>query len=136
MSILILVFLVSFMHPFEIIYSPIKKKTSGKTKIINYISQNTNKSDTLLVTGGNMWILVASNRNSATNFIYDYPVLQGFKDARLKYTNDVIKERPKYIISRGHHNKRTKKLKKLNNFINANYKYETKIGVYEFWKIK
>jgi len=71
---------------------------SERGEIARYLRDRTTSADKVLVHGGGTWILVASDRRSATSITYSIPVDAGFEQLHERYEREAIEQRPLYVI--------------------------------------
>lgn len=77
-------------------------KEKPNEALINYVIENTDKDDTILVWGAETMINFYSQRNSPTRFVYQYPLYRkGYtsEEKIIEILNDIINNKPKIIIN-------------------------------------
>ena len=127
--------------PYSIMLEGSNMNSSTPGKLKRYLSKNTESDDCVLVHGNETWLLVVADRSSVTRYIYVAPVDINFSGAYKKYIAEVVRGRPKYIVSSpkscgiGKRRCQDDKLfAELRSFMKQNYMYEKKIGGFRFWR--
>jgi hypothetical protein len=81
------------------IYTDIRSTEKDKiAKICGIIDANTNKQDTITVFGNNCVLYFYSDRDSASKYIYQFPIADISRKVFLEYQNDIITGSPTLII--------------------------------------
>lgn len=142
------IFCVTSLSSARALWTPLKTGTaipgSASNELIKYVQANSASDDEILVHGAETWLLFASKRRSPTNVTYYYPAIANFRDSYDKYVSDVVNRKPLYIIespvscglSKPACNPGQKTFSELKFFLEENYRFETKIRGFQFWRRK
>ena len=71
---------------------------SPQFTVAEYLRTNTEPEDRIAIIGSDVWLLVASNRKSASRISYTYPQMLSFDSERKERINNIFENKPKYII--------------------------------------
>ena len=66
--------------------------------VAEYLRTNTEPEDRIAIIGSDVWLLVASDRKSASRISYNYPDMLSFDSERKERINNIFENKPKYII--------------------------------------
>lgn len=100
---LVLFILILLYFPFISLYSAVTENSIDESKVdvINYIANNSNSSDYVLIWGAETEINLLSNRKSPSKYVYQWPLYtKGYSssDHTQKFLQDLIKNKPEIIV--------------------------------------
>lgn len=116
-----------------VIYNITGRDDEGHTELVEYIKQNTNDEDQILVIGGDCSIYLETNRKAASKYMYQIPIYHIDDNIMNCVIEDVYKNKPKYImIVKSEKEKQIKEI--VLNEISEQYKMVEDMKKYEIYK--
>jgi hypothetical protein len=146
--IFIFVLLISSLGGVNMIYGTIKSginvAESPNKALVDYLERNSRKEDQVLMHGEQgTWLLAATKKLTPTKITYILPILSRYKDLENEYTNEIMANKPRFIIetpdscglSRATCNSNKLLFRRLKHFVEFNYQIVGNINNHLIWRL-
>lgn len=108
--------------------------TENQVEIVNYIKNNSSLNDEISVVGNACWIYLASERNSASKFIYQVPLWREREEVIDEYISELENNNPKLIFIQNSWAE-GELLEKIREFADEKYTMDLENNIGYFYKL-